>query len=155
MTLPECKDDVEDNHGIAHVPPVASHSELLHMPLSTKLQWLEAQNDCDPICLQLVHKQLTAERGDEATYKTYAVPRNKLLLLTDGATRHAHGYRSFNIHMNNQIFMNKLDYHNLDFLNPRLTECSVFVTYTASSVIEIYCTSAHVCVYLCDNYCYL
>ena len=26
-TLPDCKDDVEDDDGIAHAPPVPSHSE--------------------------------------------------------------------------------------------------------------------------------
>ena len=52
----------------------------------------------------------TAECGDEAICETYAAPRNKLLLLTDVATQHARGYRSFAIIMNNQIFMNKVDY---------------------------------------------
>ena len=27
MTLPDCKDDVEDDDGIADAPPVPSHSE--------------------------------------------------------------------------------------------------------------------------------
>ena len=31
MTLPDCKDDVEDNNGITDMPPVPSHSEAYRL----------------------------------------------------------------------------------------------------------------------------
>ena len=78
MTVPYRNNDVEDNDGIADMPlpclPTVRHTALL-----TSLRWLEAQNDFDPVRLQLAHRLYTAERGDETIYKTYAAPLNKFL----------------------------------------------------------------------------
>ena len=50
VTLPDCKDDVEDDDGIADAPPVPSHSEAR---------------------LRSRSSAATAERCDEAIHKTY------------------------------------------------------------------------------------
>ena len=53
VTLPDCKENEEYDDGITDVPPVPSHSEAF-TPLSTSLRWLEAQDDCDLVSLQIV-----------------------------------------------------------------------------------------------------
>ena len=71
--------------------------------LSTSLQWLQAQDDCDPVRLQLVHglqQNAAMKRCTKLTQRRVAT----FFLLTNAATRHARGYRSFDIIMNNQIF---------------------------------------------------
>ena len=55
VTLPDCEDNEEDD-GIADVPPVPSDSEGF-TALSKSLRWLEAQDDCHPTFLQIVHRQ--------------------------------------------------------------------------------------------------
>ena len=64
---------------VATLPSVPSHNEAF-MALSTSLQWLEAQDDCNPIFLQLVRRL----PQNTAIYKTDAAP-HKLLLLTNAA----------------------------------------------------------------------
>ena len=51
VTLPDCEDDEEDDDDIAD-ESVPSHSEAF-TALSTTVRWLEAQDDCDPVSLQL------------------------------------------------------------------------------------------------------
>ena len=108
MTLPDCKDHVDDNNGFAGAPPVHFHSEAYG--LINKLTMVEGTRWLRPRS-SAASPYATAKRGDEAIYyKTYAAPRNKLILLTNVSTRHTFGYRSFDIIMNNQIFMNKPHY---------------------------------------------
>ena len=102
MTLPDCKDNIEDNDGITDKPPLPSHSEayslINKLTMDGGIKWLLSH-------LSAATPQATAEHGDVAIYKTYAVPRNKILLLTNAATQHARGHCSFD------IIMNKLNSH--------------------------------------------
>ena len=100
VTSPDCKDDVEDDDGIADAPPVPPHNEAyghidkLAIVGGTTLLWSSSS---------VASPQAAAERGDEVIYKTYAATHSKLILFTNVATQHARGYRSFDIIMNNQI----------------------------------------------------
>ena len=64
VTLPDCKDDVENDDGIADVPPVPFHNEAGLLSHSS-----------------VASPYAPAEQGDEAIYKTYAAPLNKLLIV--------------------------------------------------------------------------
>ena len=55
VTLPDCEDDEEDDDDIAEEPPSLPTVEAF-TALSTTVQWLEAQDDCDPVSLQLVRR---------------------------------------------------------------------------------------------------
>ena len=106
VTLPDCKDDVKDDNGIADAPHVPSHSEahglINKLTMGGGARWLQSRS-------LAASPQATAEHSDEAIYTTYAAPHNKLLLLTNAATRHACVHCLFDI-VNNQIFMNILSY---------------------------------------------
>ena len=73
-----------------------------HTALSTSLRWLEAQDDCDPVRLQLVHRLQQNAVMKQSTKLTERHVTNSFLF-TNVATRHARGYRLFDIIMNNQI----------------------------------------------------
>ena len=53
VTLLDCEDHKQDDDGITGTLPIPSHSKAF-TALSTSLQWLEAQDDCNPVSLQLV-----------------------------------------------------------------------------------------------------
>ena len=129
VTLPDCKDDVEDHDCITDSPPVPFHSEAyslinkLMMVGSTK--WLQCR-------FSAASPYTTAECGDETMYKTDTVPRNKLLLLTNAVTQwyiHVHCIvlcwldthvviaRLTSWRINHEYITNKLDYS-----SPRLSE---------------------------------
>ena len=55
VTTDDREDDEEDDDDIANGPPVPSHSEAFKS-LSTSLRWLEVQDDCDPVSLQLLRR---------------------------------------------------------------------------------------------------
>ena len=66
MTLPDCKDNVENDEGIADAPPVLSHNEaygLINMlTMVGGTRWLRSHSfAASPLA--------TAECGDEAIYK--------------------------------------------------------------------------------------
>ena len=107
VTLSDCKNDVKDADGIADTPPMPSHSEAFglinNLTMGGGTKWLRS-------CSSAASLQAPAEHSNKAIYKTYAVPHNKLLLLTNAATQHVHANRLFEIIMNNKIFMNILNY---------------------------------------------
>ena len=56
VTLSDCKDNVEDDNGIADARPVSSHSEAYSLINKLMMVGGTSEDDCDPISLQLVHR---------------------------------------------------------------------------------------------------
>ena len=54
VTLPDCKDDVETT--MVSLTRLACLPTMRHTALSTSLRWLEAQDDCDSVRLELVDR---------------------------------------------------------------------------------------------------
>ena len=56
VALPDYKDNVEDDDQMASLTRLPCLLTAMHTALSTSLRWLGAQDDCDPVRLQLVNR---------------------------------------------------------------------------------------------------
>ena len=56
VTLPDYKDNVEDDDRMALLTRLPCLLTVMHTALSTSLRWFGAQDDCDHVRLQLVNR---------------------------------------------------------------------------------------------------
>ena len=77
-TLPNCKEDVEHNNGIADTIPVPSHSKAYNLfnklTMAESTRWLHATR------LSAASPQAIAQHGDDGIYQTDAVARDEYVI---------------------------------------------------------------------------
>ena len=105
------------------------HPSARHMALSTSLRWLEAQDDCDPVRLQLVHsvqQNAAMKRSTKLTQRRVTSFFSWLMRLHE-----AHVVIARSTSWIIKFSWINLIIHNLNFPYPRLSE-RFFVVPTSS-----------------------